>query len=260
MSQTSRIGAVPLPVLQDASFRFGQRPVLDRITLTLKGGSVNCLLGPSGCGKSTLLRVVAGLLPPSEGLALVRPTHCATVFQDPRLLPWLSVAENLGLALSGQARPQRAARIRQALAQVQLAGRQDLLPRELSGGMAQRVGIARALLRQPQLLLLDEPFSALDAITRRELQTVLRELMATQQTTCLFVTHDIHEATALGQRLFVMQNGRITQQWDAPWDAPAIQQQIVQALKHAVHPPSAPNNHCGQASDPGATSLFSSFS
>ncbi|MDO4796051.1 MAG: ABC transporter ATP-binding protein [Brachymonas sp.] len=260
MSPMSRISAAPVPVLQDASLRFGSRNVLDRITLTLKGGCVNCLLGPSGCGKSTLLRVVAGLLQPDSGQVLVPPTHCATVFQDPRLLPWLSVAENLGLALSGQARPQQAARIRQALAQVQLAGTQDLLPRELSGGMAQRVGIARALLRKPQLLLLDEPFSALDAITRRELQTVLRELMATQQTTCLFVTHDIHEATALGQRLFVMQNGCITQQWDAPWDTPAIRQQIMQALQHAAHHPSAPDTPSGQASAPKATSLFSSFS
>ncbi|MDO4769739.1 MAG: ABC transporter ATP-binding protein [Brachymonas sp.] len=259
MSDMRHTGEAPFPVLQEVRFGFGPRPVLNHATLTLKRGSINCLLGPSGCGKSTLLRVVAGLLQPDSGQVLVSPTHCATVFQDPRLLPWLTVAENLGLALAGHARTQRSARIHQALTQVQLAGTQDLLPRELSGGMAQRVGIARALLRAPQLLLMDEPFSALDAITRHELQTVLRELMTTQQTTCLFITHDIHEATLLGQRLFVMQNGRITQQWDAPWNAPAIQQQIVQALNQAEQS-SAPNTLSDQASVPKAASLFSSFS
>lgn len=259
MSDMRHTGEAPFPVLQEVRFGFGPRPVLNHVTLTLKRGGINCLLGPSGCGKSTLLRVVAGLLQPDSGRVLVSPTHCATVFQDPRLLPWLTVAENLELALAGQARQQRSGRIHQALAQVQLADTHKLLPRELSGGMAQRVGIARALLRAPQLLLMDEPFSALDAITRHELQTVLRELMATQQTTCLFITHDIHEATLLGQRLFVMQNGRITQQWDAPWNAPAIQQQIVQALNQAEQS-SAPNTYSDQASVPKAASLFSSFS
>mgnify|MGYP003358013363 CR=1 FL=1 len=259
MNNMRHTGEAPFPILQEVRFGFGTRPVLNHVTLTLKRGSINCLLGPSGCGKSTLLRLAAGLLQPDSGQVLVSPTHCATVFQDPRLLPWLTTAENLALALVGQTHQQQSERIHQALEQVQLADAKNLLPRELSGGMAQRVGIARALLRTPQLLLMDEPFSALDAITRHELQTVLRELMATQQTTCLFITHDIHEATLLGQRLFVMQNGHITQQWDAPWNAPAIQQQIVQALNQAEQA-SAPNPHSGQASVRKAASLFSFLS
>ena len=128
---------------------------------------------------------------------LARPQDCAMVFQAPRLLRWLTVGENLGLALAhrrGMKRAQKAQRIGQALEVVQLAGAQALFPHELSGGMAQRAGIARALLREPRLLLMDEPFAALDAITRRSLQAALRQLIATRQTTCLSVTHDVDEA------------------------------------------------------------------
>ena len=147
------------------------------------------------------------------------------------------MGENLGLALAhrrGMKRAQKAQRIRQALEVVQLAGAQALFPHELSGGMAQRVGIARALLREPRLLLMDEPFAALDAITRRSLQAALRQLIAVRQTTsCLFVTHDVDEALALGRRLFVMQAGRVARQWNAPWRADEAKSQIVQALRAA---------------------------
>ena len=157
-------------VLEGVSLRLGGRPVLRDASLALEAGAINCLLGASGCGKSTLLRVAAGLLPPDAGQVLARPQDCAMVFQAPRLLRWLTVGENLGLALAhrrGMKRAQKAQRIGQALEVVQLAGAQALFPHELSGGMAQRVGIARALLREPRLLLMDEPFAALDAITPR---------------------------------------------------------------------------------------------
>ncbi len=248
-----------LPVLQDVSFGFGTRQVLRHACLDLRSSSINCLLGASGCGKSTLLRVVAGLLQPRAGHVLVSPAHCAMVFQDARLLRWLTVAENLGLALAEQPRSIRTERIQQALEQVQLAGTQNLLPRELSGGMAQRVGIARALLRKPRLLLMDEPFAALDAITRHELQRVLRELIAVQQTTCLFVTHDVNEALTLGHRLFVMRDGHIFQQWDNAPDVPRneelVKQQILQAL-HAANPSHPPFPNC--APDSLATSSTTS--
>ena len=228
-----------LPVLQNTSLRFGEQQILQHVNLSLKPGSINCLLGASGCGKSTLLRVVAGLLQADSGCVLVRPEQCALVFQDPRLLRWLTVAENLELALAHQPRTVCAERIRHILDVVHLQGTQNLLPHELSGGMAQRVGIARALLRSPSLLLMDEPFAALDAITRRKLQQALCELIAQQHTTCLFVTHDVDEALALGQRLFVMQSGRIARQWDIPqdrpWDETSTKQQIVQAL-HGPQP------------------------
>lgn len=230
------LGAALEAVLEGVSLRLGGRQVLRDASLALEAGAINCLLGASGCGKSTLLRVAAGLLPPDTGQVLARPQDCAMVFQAPRLLRWLTVGENLGLALAhrrGMKRAQKAQRIGQALEVVQLAGAQALFPHELSGGMAQRVGIARALLREPRLLLMDEPFAALDAITRRSLQAALRQLIATRQTTCLFVTHDVDEALALGRRLFVMQAGRVARQWNAPWRADEARSQIVQALRAA---------------------------
>ena len=142
------LGAALEGVLEGVSLRLGGRQVLRDASLALEAGAINCLLGASGCGKSTLLRVAAGLLPPDAGQVLARPQDCAMVFQAPRLLRWLTVGENLGLALAhrrGMKRAQKAQRIGQALEVVQLAGAQALFPHELSGGIAQRVGIARAL-------------------------------------------------------------------------------------------------------------------
>lgn len=224
----------PIPVLAEVGHRFDTRPVLEQVTLTLKPG-INCLLGPSGCGKSTLLRVVAGLLKPSTGTVLVDPGLCAMVFQDPRLLRWLSVAENLALAIARQPRHLQTAQIDEALRLVHLHGTQQQLPSELSGGMAQRVGVARALLRKPRLLLMDEPFAALDAITRTDLQRMLRTLIASQNTTCLFVTHDVNEAVALGQRLFVMRQGRVVRQLDTPWDPSKVRNQVLRELGPSSH-------------------------
>lgn len=218
------------PVLNNASFQFGARPILDRITLTLKGGAINCLLGSSGCGKSTLLRVAGGLLPPNSGAVLVNPGDCSLVFQDARLLRWLTVAENLALALADHPRQEKRRRIEEVLELMQLQGTQKHMPAELSGGMAQRIGIARALLRAPRLLLMDEPLASLDAITRTDLQQVLKQLLASRHQTCLFVTHDVGEAISLGERVFVMRDGVIVRQMDTPWQAAEMRAQILHEL------------------------------
>ena len=191
---------------------FGAREVLRRADMFLAPHGITCLLGASGCGKSTLLRIAAGLEAPDAGVVLARPEECAMVFQDPRLLPWLTAGENLRLALPPSC-PDATTRISQALAMVELPP--DVLsamPRELSGGMAQRVGVARALLRSPRIMLMDEPFAALDAITREKLQNMLKKLMSLSL--CLLVTHDMEEALRVGNRLCVMDRGMIVESFD----------------------------------------------
>ena len=195
-------------LMQDIWKSFGKRAVLRGITLELAPHGITCLLGASGCGKSTLLRIVAGLEKADAGNVLADPLRCATVFQDPRLLPWLTVEENLRLALPSRC-PEALSRMEEALDMVQLSVRLlDTMPRELSGGMAQRVGVARALLRAPDILLMDEPFAALDAITRSRLQDML--LGMAENMRCLFVTHDIHEAFRIARRICIMDQGIIT--------------------------------------------------
>jgi ABC-type nitrate/sulfonate/bicarbonate transport system ATPase subunit len=202
-------------ILSRVRFAFGQRAVLNDVSLDVREGGINCLLGASGGGKSTLLRVAAGLLAPDGGTVHIAPQDCAVVFQDPRLLPWLSVEENLALALPARLeRRQREQAVAAILEDVQLAGIQKHMPDELSGGMAQRVGLARALLRRPRFLLMDEPFAALDAITRSELQHMLLGLIRRQRVTCLFVTHDIGEALAIGDAFFVLRGG-VAERFDA---------------------------------------------
>jgi len=201
------------PVLDSISKSFGAKSVLDGVSMALATGGITCLLGPSGCGKSTLLRVAASLIRPEAGRVLIEPTRTAMVFQEPLLLPWLTVAENLALALPGRPAAEKKKSIRQTLDLVSLpvsgGDVRDLLPRELSGGMAQRVSIARALLRRPDFLLMDEPFAALDAITRGELQKMLVSLIATQQVSCLFVTHDLDEALTIADHVQVLKDGKI---------------------------------------------------
>jgi len=208
------------PILDSISKSFGAKQVLDGISISLAAGGITCLLGPSGCGKSTLLRIAAGLIPPDAGQALIEPARAAMVFQDPRLLPWLTVAENLALALPRGRAAEKKINIRKALDLVSLpvsgGDVRDLLPRELSGGMAQRVSLARALLRRPDFLLMDEPFAALDAITRGELQKMLQNLIAHQQVSCLFVTHDINEALVIADRVKVLRDGKILFSAPAP--------------------------------------------
>jgi NitT/TauT family transport system ATP-binding protein len=203
------------------------------VQLCVAHGEFLTLLGPSGCGKSTLLKMVAGLLAPSAGELRrwgqpVVPGAAAGgelgfVFQEPTLMPWARVADNvrLPLDLAGLPRAQAQARVQAALALVGLAGFEHSLPRELSGGMKMRVSIARSLVTQPRLLLMDEPFGALDEITRYKLDADLLRLWQQQGLTVVFVTHSIHEAVFLSQRVLVMaaRPGRVVDEVliDAPY-------------------------------------------
>jgi sulfonate transport system ATP-binding protein len=184
---------------------------LERFSATIQLGEIVAIIGGSGCGKSTLLRAVAGLDPATSGSVSldgtpIRAPHAkiGIIFQEPRLLPWLSVADNIGFGLGDLSSDARGERIAHALTKVGLAEKAKAWPRELSGGQAQRVAIARALVPQPEVLLLDEPFSALDAFTRRDLQDHLLDLWAENRPTLVLVTHDVDEAVVLADRVFVM--------------------------------------------------------
>lgn len=183
--------------------RFERQSVLDGIDLQVHHGEIVSLLGPSGCGKSTLLRVVAGLDRDYEGEVRVARADegrsVGVVFQEPRLFPWLTVRQNILFGNKG--REEQVESIAQAVGLSQWLG---ALPKQLSGGMAQRCAIARALLGRPQLLLCDEPFSALDAFTRRQLHDLMLDLRARYGTTMLLVTHDIREALYLSDRIVVL--------------------------------------------------------
>jgi NitT/TauT family transport system ATP-binding protein len=176
------------------------------VNLQVREGEFLTLLGPSGCGKSTLLKMVAGLLAPSSGRIATRSKRLSFVFQEATLMPWARVGANvrLPLDLAGVPRAEADARVHEALQLVGLDKFIDNLPRELSGGMQMRVSIARGLVTQPQLLLMDEPFGALDEITRNRLDGELLGLWQQQKLTVIFVTHSIHEAVFLSQRVVVM--------------------------------------------------------
>ncbi|WP_280350653.1 ABC transporter ATP-binding protein [Nocardia abscessus] len=195
---------------------FGERTVLDGITLTIPAGQFVALLGRSGSGKSTLLRALAGLDYDVTGSGTLRvPAKTSVVFQDSRLLPWQRVLANV---LYGQPRSRKAAGAR-VLAEVGLAGRERAWPNQLSGGEQQRVSLARSLVGEPDLLLADEPFGALDALTRIKMHELLRELIRRRRPTVLLVTHDVDEAIALADRVLVLDEGRITV--DVPVELPA---------------------------------------
>ncbi len=219
-------------------------PVLSGFDLTVRNGEILVIVGPSGCGKSTLLRAFAGLLPISGGALLaggapIRGTapYRALVFQDDALLPWRTVRRNieLPLAIRGVRRAERREQAARWLDRVGLTGLGDRLPRELSGGMRQRVQLARTLAGSPSVILMDEPFGALDAQTRAEMQRLLIDVWqaapASTATTVVFVTHDVEEALLLGDRVTVLGTGT-TFDIAAPRTAPdpAVGSQIRRAL------------------------------
>jgi len=202
---------------------------LDGVSLEVAPGEILVIIGGSGCGKSTLLRAASGLDIATQGSvaldgSVIEAPHekIGLIFQEPRLLPWLSVADNVGFGLSHLAKPERAKRIAAALERVGLTDKAGMWPRELSGGQAQRVAIARALITRPSVLLLDEPFSALDAFTRAELQDHLLDLWEEGRPILVLVTHDIEEALVLATRVVVMraQPGRIAGILDVPLPRP----------------------------------------
>jgi NitT/TauT family transport system ATP-binding protein len=200
---------------------FGTRsnatPALDRVSLTVERGEFVCVLGASGCGKSTMLNIVAGLDRPTAGTLEVAAERPALMFQESALFPWLSAQGNVELALKlgGVPKPERKARVEQLLGLVNLSEFASRRPHELSGGMRQRVALARALAQRSDLLLMDEPFGALDAMTRDLLHDELEALWSTTDLTVLFVTHNVREAVRLGDRVILLSSrpGRIAQEY-----------------------------------------------
>lgn len=223
-------------VFRDVSRQFTTREgdqltALDRVNLKIETGEFVSLVGPSGCGKTTLLRILAGLLSPSEGtvtfnkVPVVKPRdNVGIVFQQPLLLPWLNVLSNVLLPVDVQGR-KRALYERRAHELINMIGLENFksrLPAELSGGMQQRVALARALVHDPSFLLMDEPFAALDAMTREMMNIELQRIWAADKKTVLFVTHGIAEAVFLSDRVVVMtpRPGKIAAIVDVPFARP----------------------------------------
>ncbi|RDK03833.1 ABC transporter ATP-binding protein [Paraburkholderia lacunae] len=204
-----RPNASSLLEIRAVSKDYDGRTVLERVAFAIARGEIVSLVGPSGCGKSTLLRAIAGLDREFDGEILLDgvpqrgpSARVGVIFQEPRLLPWLNVGDNVAFS----AGPQRGSdpRVAELLREVGLAGLLDALPKQLSGGMAQRVALARGLFPQPDLLLLDEPFSAVDAMTRTRLQDLLLSLTRAHGTAALLVTHDLEEALYLSDRVLLL--------------------------------------------------------
>jgi nitrate/nitrite transport system ATP-binding protein len=200
--------------IERVSMSFGGFRALAGIDLTLRKGEFVTLIGHSGCGKSTLLNLVAGLLRPSSGAIILAEREVAgpgpdrgVVFQNHSLLPWLTCFGNVHLAVQRVFKSDQAKRTRAALSLVGLADAEQKYPHQISGGMKQRVGIARALAMEPKVLLLDEPFGALDALTRATLQDELMRIVERAGSTVLMVTHDVDEAVLLADRIVMMTNG-----------------------------------------------------
>jgi sulfonate transport system ATP-binding protein len=215
-ARSSTSGLAPAPVRLDRvsksfdSRSGGRVEVLDDVTLDIPPGEIVAILGPSGCGKSTLLRLVAGLESPTSGSVTVDghqvtgiDARCSVVFQEPRLLPWRSISGNVRLGIRDRSGAQE---IDEWLDLVGLSGFGSYLPKQVSGGMAQRTALARALIGHPGVLLLDEPFAALDALTRMQMQDLLVDVTSRLGTTVLLVTHDVDEALYLADRVIVLGN------------------------------------------------------
>jgi sulfonate transport system ATP-binding protein len=199
--------AIPTVRVRDLVRRFTLKGVLNGVDLDIRKGEFVALLGRSGSGKSTLLRALADLDREATGSGeLIVPERLSVVFQDARLLPWKRVLDNVILGLEG---PEIRVRGARALAEVELAGREASWPSELSGGEQQRVALARSLVREPELLLADEPFGALDALTRIRMHALLRRLSDVHKPAVLLVTHDVDEAIELADRVVVLDDGKI---------------------------------------------------
>ena len=245
---------------------------LEKISLDVDAGEIVALVGGSGCGKTTLLRMISGLEAPTRGHAaldgeVIHAPHPAVgiVFQEARLLPWLTVAQNIAFGLDHLPKDEQDRRVDEALLRVGLAGYGKRWPRELSGGQAQRVSIVRALVTQPKALLLDEPFSALDALTRESLQDHLLALWETHRPTLVLVTHDVEEAVALADRAIVLQPkpGRIFA--DIPIDLPRPRDRlspefaeakrlVLKALDGSINQPHS--HQAGRVQSPAAGGSF----
>lgn len=253
-----------LLVARRLAFSYGRQPIFAEVDLSIERREIVCLIGASGCGKSTLLRLLAGLAEPTEGDVAIMNTNAApridgengairaarasVVFQYPALLPWLTVAGNVAFGLDFACRPQetkaaRSERVARTLAQVSLTEHAKKKPQALSGGMAQRVALARALASDPEIIYLDEPFSALDAITRESMQDLLLDLAHQQQSAALLVTHDIDEALRIGDRVLLLAGtpARIVGEWRPAGKAPrqhrspalnAMREEILDSLSN----------------------------
>ncbi len=215
--------------IKDLKLEYGGKKdsilALDKINLQIKPGEFLCVLGPSGCGKSTLLKTIAGYLQPTSGNCLMQGKviegpdwHRGVVFQSPTLYPWMTVKDNVEFGPRMRNLPaDEIKKIRTYfLEQVKLTGFGDKATFELSGGMKQRVALARVLANYPQVILMDEPFGALDALTRDNMQTLIRDIWKENNSTIFFITHDVDEALALGTRVLVMSKrpGKIIKEFD----------------------------------------------
>jgi NitT/TauT family transport system ATP-binding protein len=234
----------------DVRLSYTGAPIVEGLDLVVRPGEILVLTGPSGCGKSTILRALAGLLRPDSGRILADGDEVTTtsrdrgmVFQDSALLPWRTVRSNIELALQlrGEARAERRRRADRWIDEVGLTGFADYLPKSLSGGMRQRVQLARGLAGAPRAVMMDEPFAALDTRTRAAMQRLLIETWRVHPTTIVFVTHDVDEAIALGDRVAVL--GRVGEPLRTLLDVPeprsngqarqALRAEIIGALDHS---------------------------
>ncbi|WP_235780941.1 ABC transporter ATP-binding protein [Sinomonas notoginsengisoli] len=233
-------------ILENLGKRFGaEEPVLDGVNASIAQGEFVALLGASGCGKSTLLNIIAGLERPTAGALEVPADGAAFMFQDAALYPWLTARGNVELALKlrGVPKPERRARATELLDLVHLGEAADRRPHELSGGMRQRVALARALSQDRQVLLMDEPFAALDAITRDLLHEELTRIWRETGRTIIFVTHNVREAVRLGQRVLLLSSrpGRVVAEWAVPHEtkhdaaaAAALASELTSRLREEI--------------------------
>jgi sulfonate transport system ATP-binding protein len=238
--QTPAAGATA--TARSLSKRFGERRVLEGLDLHIPAGQFVAIVGRSGCGKSTLLRLIAGLDTPDAGRVHVEG-EARVMFQEPRLLPWAQVLGNVEMGLGPVRGPGAREQAMQALEAVGLADRAAAWPSVLSGGQKSRVALARALVSRPQLLALDEPLGALDALTRIEMQRLIEEVWRREGFTAILVTHDVGEAVALADRIVVLEDGAISLDIDIPLPRPrrhgdpqaaAIEAQILERLLGAA--------------------------